>query len=199
MLKCKVQFVILISVLTQLAACGYTFQGSGSVLPADVKRIYIPMVESQTAEPGFSATMTEALRERFERYGAVTVVESESEADAVLNVKVSKVTKGTQSVTSATDTALQQNTTVTLAGDLRRVSGEVLWRNPSIKTARAFGTASQAVVTSSVDFASGSLGAGDLGGLNTRELSRGQEKEALTALAEEAAANIYEEAVAPDF
>lgn len=191
--------LMVLTLMTQASGCGYTFQGAGSVLPPDVTRVYIPMVENHSAENGFSSTMTEALRERFERYGVVNVVETAGEADAILNVTVNRVQQGTQSVTSTTDTALQQNTTVTLSGELRRLSGEILWRNPSIRISRAFGTASQAVVTSSVDFASGSLGAGDLGSLDNRELSRGQEREALTTLAEEAAASIYDEAVAPDF
>jgi hypothetical protein len=75
----------------------------------------------------------------------------------------------------------------------------VLWRDNSISVSRAFGTTSGVVVTTSPEFASGNLGASDLGALSSREVSRSQEQDALRALAEEAAVQIYDSAVAPDF
>ena len=182
-----------------LTGCGYAFTGGGSILPSDVKRIYIPLAENNSTEAGFSLILTEALRDRFEQFGVVTVVDQEAEADAILNTRILKVQRGTQSVTSKTDTALQQNTTVTMALELKRREGTMLWRNPRLSVSRAFGSATGAVVTTSADFAGGSLGGADLGGLNEREVARGQEQEALKSLAEQAARTVYDQAVAPDF
>ncbi|RIL11407.1 MAG: hypothetical protein DCC75_02350, partial [Proteobacteria bacterium] len=145
-----------------LSGCGYTFQGSGTVLPPDVKKVYIPFVENQSTEAGLSTLLTEALRDRFERYGVVTVVEENSEADAVLKAKIIKVKRAAASVTSGTDRALQQDVSLTVAAELKRITGGLLWRNPSLQVTSAYGAASSAVVTSSSEFAYNTLGASDL-------------------------------------
>jgi outer membrane lipopolysaccharide assembly protein LptE/RlpB len=190
--------LILLSCLA-LSACGYTFQGGGSVLPPDIKVIAIPMVQNASTESSLTTTVTEALRDRFERYGVVTVVEDLGEADAILKARIVKVTRNQRTSTSRTDTELQLDTVLTLAAELRRVTGPVLWRDNNISVSKAFGTTSDVVVTTSPDFASGTLGAADLGALNSREVSRGQEQDALRTLADEAARQIYDSAVAPDF
>lgn len=193
------RLIALITISALLAGCGYQFQGSGSILPPDVKRISIPLAENNSTESGFTRTFTESLRDRFDRFGVVTVVEEGEPADAVLKTRLLKVSRGSQSVTSNTDTTLQQSSTLTLWGELRRTSGGLLWRNPNLEVSRAFGTTSDSVVTSSADFASGSLSASDLGQLGSREIQRGQEQEALNDLADQAAKIIYDQAVAPDF
>lgn len=182
-----------------LVGCGYTFHGGGSVLPPDVKRVVIPLVENNSTEPGLSTIVTEALREQFERFGVLIVVDSYGEADAVLDARIMEVARKTRAVTSGTDLALQYDTTLLLAAELRRVTGPVLWRNPRVAVSKAFGTTSDAVVTSSVDFAASGLSGDDLATLGDREVGRGQEREALLELAAEAARLVYYEAVAPDF
>lgn len=181
------------------AGCGYTFQGSGSILPPDVKRVYIPVVENTSAEAGVSAQLTDALREQFERYGVVTVVDTEAEADAVLRARILKVQRGTSTTTSRTDIALQQQTTLTVGAELKRASGGVLWRDPSMVVTRSYGATGDVVVTSSVDFASGVTSASDLQRVNTREVARNQERQALEVLVQDVARRVYDGAVTPDF
>lgn len=185
--------------LLTLSGCGFTFQGSGSVLPADVKRIAIPLAENDSAEAGLSQIVTESLRDRFERFGVITVVDNIHEADAVLRTRITSVNRSTNTVSSVNDTAVQLTTTLNLASELRRVSGPVLWRNAKISVAKPFGTSQGVVVTSSAAFAEGTLGSSDLSNLSEREVSRSQEREALRDVAEEAARKIYDEAVSPDF
>jgi outer membrane lipopolysaccharide assembly protein LptE/RlpB len=189
---------LLLSVLC-LFGCGYSFQGGGTVLPPDVRRVAIPLVVNNSPEAGLSTVVTEALRDQFERYGVLTIVEDDADADAILRARIVKVTRESRTSTSDTDTALQFDTVLTLAAELQRMNGPILWRDNNIQVSRAFGTTSGVIVTSSADFASGSLGASDLGSLENREVARGQEQEALRALAEQAARQIYDEAVAPDF
>lgn len=186
-------------VMLVTTGCGYEFQGSGSILPADVKRVYIPIAENNSTEPSLALTVTEAIRDRFERFGVVSVVDEQKDADAILTAKILKVKRDTNTVSSRADTALQQNTTMTLAAELRRISGPVLWRNPNLAVTKVFGSSSGAVVTTSADFAGGGLSSSDIGNLDARELARGQEQEALSTLADLAARQIYDDAVAPDF
>ena len=186
-------------IVSSLCGCGYQFQGVGSILPPDVKTVYIPISENNSTEASFSTLLTESLRDRFERFGVVSVLDSQEGADAILRTKILKVGQDSQSVTSKTDVALQMNANVTIWGELKRPNGQVLWRDPKLVVGKAFGSTSDSVVTSSADFASGGIGAGDLGGLSSREVSRGQEQETYANLAEQAARIIYDQAVAPDF
>lgn len=195
----RLRFFVSVLILISLSGCGYVLQGSGSVLPADVRRIHIPIAENSTPETGLGLTVTEALRDQFERYGVLFVVEELSEADAVLNCRIMSVNRESRTVTSTTDTDLQLETQLILAAELRRVTGPVLWSNNRIQISQAFGTTQDVVVTSSADFASGGLSSADIGGLDSRELSRGQEAEVLEQLAEDAARRIYNEAVLPEF
>jgi outer membrane lipopolysaccharide assembly protein LptE/RlpB len=182
-----------------LSACGYTFRGSESALPPDVKKIYIPQVSNSSTKLGLALVVTEALKDEFDSYGTVSVVDSQNEADAVLKVNILDVRETTSAVRSNNNTALQMQTTMYMAGELRRVTGPVLWRDGKIIVTQTFGADSSVVVTSSVDFAGGSIGAADLEGLSSREVSRGQEAGALRALSEQAARQMYDKAIAPDF
>jgi hypothetical protein len=156
-------------------------------------------VENNTTQLGLAQVVGEALQEQFDRYGVITVVAKQSEADAILKVKIADLQRTTRATQSNTDVALAQESALTLTAELQRVTGEVLWRDTAIKVNRGFGTTSGSVVTSSADFAGGSIGAGDLTNLSAREISRGQEQEVLVRLAEDAALFIYNNAVSPDF
>ncbi len=195
----SVTLVALLTLTLSASGCGYTFEGSGSVLPADVKTVYVPRVENNTTETFITPVLTEALRERFERYGVLTVVDSASEADSVLNAKVKSVKRQTRSVTSGTDTALQYDLVLASAAELRRTNGQLLWADPDVRVSRSFGATGGTVVTSSADFAGASLGAGDITALDDREVSRGQEQETYIQLAEDLAKKMYNQAVAPEF
>ncbi len=182
-----------------LSSCGYTFVGSGSILPPDIKKVYVPIVENNSTETSLTQSFTEALRDQFDRYGAVIVVDSLADADAVLTAKVVKVTRGVRSSSSGTDSTLERNTSMEVAADLKRINGSLLWRNKGFSVSQRSGTTTGSIVTSSAGFAGGTLNAGDLGGLDPRELGRGQEQEAFNQMAEDAAKSIYDAAVAPDF
>ncbi len=191
-------FVFLITVIS-VSSCGYGFRGSGSILPADVKRVYIPAVENNSSESGLTQTLTEALRDEFERYGALYVVDDLSEADAVLLAKITEVKRETRTSTATDNTALQYDTHLRLSADLSKTNGQKLWSSNKIAVSSSFATSSNVVVTSSADFASSNLNSGDLGNLNNRELARGQERDVLDQLAEKSAREIYTQAVMPEF
>jgi outer membrane lipopolysaccharide assembly protein LptE/RlpB len=191
-----------ICVGTILSSCGYTFQGSGSILPPDVKRIYIPLVENNSTESGLTTLFTEALKDRFERFGVVTVVDDSASADAVLKTRILKVQRQSGAVSGQQNSAIELDTTMRLAAELRRVSGTVLWKNPEFEVTQTYGAVSELVVTSSSDFASSGLGSANLAELGqngSREVQRGQERNVLSQLADEAAEKIYDSAVSPDF
>lgn len=182
-----------------VSACGYTFRGSETSLPPDVKKIYIPQVVNESTKLGLSQVMTDALRDEFDGYGTVSVVDTQSEADAVLKVTVLDVKETTSATRSDNNTALQMQTTMFLTGELQRITGPVLWREPMLRVSQTFGADSSVVVRSSLNFASGPIGPNDLAGLSNREIARGQEADALRSLSSNAARQMYDKSVAPDF
>lgn len=198
-MKKILSILLCVGFLSSLLACGYSFQGSGSILPTNIKKIFVKDVVNNTIESAVGLIFTEALNDRFDRYGTFTVVDKESEADAVLTAEILDITRDTRSVTSGTDTALQLETTVQISANLTSKAGLLLWSNPAMVLSDTFGTAASSVVSSSADFAAGGLNASDLVGLNAREVSRDQEGQILEELLETAAKRVYEAAVLPEF
>ncbi len=190
---------LILSLTLYVTGCGYGFRGSESALPPDVTKVYVSKAQNNTAQAGVDRLVTEALRDEFERYGTLTVVESRSEADAELRSKIVTIKRETRTVTSGTDTALQLATVMTVAADLRRTTGPLLWKNENMEVMKIFGAESGVVVTSSPEFASGNLGSSDLANLDSVEVTRGQEKQALEDLSEILAQRVYAAAVLPEF
>ena len=185
--------------LLNIISCGYTFQGSGSVLPAVIKTVYIEDVKNNTTESGLGNILTESLKDRFDRYGTLRVVTKLEEADSILRTTILSVERDTSTVTASTDVALQLETVMKVSSELKTKTGQLLWTTPIMRISRIFGTASDAVVTSSAGFASSGLNQSDLANLNQREIARGQEGEVLEDMCEELAKKIYESAVLPEF
>ena len=179
-------------------ACGYTFQGSGSILPADVKTVSIRLAENDTTVPGLGPRFTEKLRSRFERYGVVKVLDAGEEADAELITKIDNIDIRTRDVTGNADIALELELIMNVTAELRRRNGQILYRN-TVNANETFAGVSDVVVTSNSSFAQGGIGSQTLGSLGSREVSRGQQDQALEDVMDEAARKLYLDAVAAEF
>lgn len=182
-----------------LSACGYHFQGSSLSLPSDIKKIYVAPVENLTTDSTLTLEFTEALRSRFEAFGALQVVDKREEADAIMAVTVHNLSKETRTVTGTSDIALEQLLRMDYGGKLERRTGQVLWADPSMTVSETFANTSNVVVTSSSQFAQSGISGATLGGLEDRELSRGQERETVSNLVESATRTLYLDSVAADF
>ncbi len=181
-----------------LIGCGYTLQGSGSVLPSDIKTLSIKIAENNTTEPGLGLQLTEKLRTRFERYGVVRVVDPGEDADANLATTITKVQTRVRNVTGASDISLEQDLYVEVLAELKRKNGQILYRN-TVGANSSFAGTSEVVVTGSSSFAQGDIGAQSLNSLGTREVSRGQQQQALDDVFDEVSRKLYLDAVAADF
>ena len=196
--SCYLQLTIL-SVLLFLPACGYSFSGSGSSLPEQIKTVSIAAVKNGTTEPGLGPKLREAIKLRFERYGAVKIIDNEEQADAILSSEIKSLETRTKSVTGATDIELETELFITLGASLSTAYGEPLWSNEQIAASESYANISDVTVTSSSDFVQSGISSSTLNSLSSREVSRGQGAEALSELIDEAARKIYLEAVAPEF
>lgn len=192
-------FISTLVLTSWLCACGYTLRGTQSSLPPEVKKVYVPLVQNYSTEGNLSTTVTEALRDRFEQFGAFAIVDSAAEADAILEARILKVDEDTRSVASKSDAALQYATTMVVAAQLRRTQGGLLWKDQNITVSRSYGLTSDVIVTSSPDFVGGSIGANDLSRLGSREVGRGQQQLTLAQLAADVAERIFQDAAGADF
>ena len=181
------------------AGCGYTFQGAGSVLPPDVKKIYIPFAENDSTEGSFGNVFTEILRDQFERYGAVEVTDERSGSDAELISRIKSVKRSTRAVTNSTDIAQQFDTTVVIDARLVKRNGSQLWANPNMQISYAVAASQAGLQAGSSAFAAGLTTDASLARLDPRQFARSQEQSALEQIATTAAQMIYNQAVAPDF
>ena len=197
--SCCLRFLLPVCMLALCSGCGYTFQGSGTSLPPDVKTIYIRPAENDTTSPGLGPRFTEKLRSRFERYGAVKIVEAGQDSDAELVTRILSVTTRVRDTTSKTDVALEYEVYMSVSVELRRKTGQVLYKKPALISHQSFGGQSDVVVTSSSAFTQGQIGAETLGGLSSREVSRGQEDQAMESIMEESARKLYLDAIAAEF
>ena len=72
-----------------LSACGYHLQGAGgSSLPPHIKKIHIPILINKTLEPGIEVRITDSIRNVIINDGRVSLANTLSEADAVLEGQV---------------------------------------------------------------------------------------------------------------
>ncbi len=196
----KIAIVLVLAGLSLTAGgCGYALRGSGTVLPPDIKAIYIPLVDNETTVPGLGQRFTEVLRSRFDRYGVVKIVERERDADATLVAKVIDLDNRVRGVESETDVSVDSDLIMTISAELRRKTGQLLYRAKSLSVSSSVAGVSDTVVTSSSGFESGDVDAGTLGAIGDREVERGQQDQALDDLMEEVSQKLYLESVAADF
>jgi outer membrane lipopolysaccharide assembly protein LptE/RlpB len=198
-MKVHVPLLLLLLAALTLASCGYRLEGSGSILPPDIKSVSIKTSENNTTLPGIGPRFSEKLRSRFERYGVVKIVDSGESADAEFITKILSIETENRDVQGRTNVQVEQSLNLMVYAELRKRNGQILYRNPSLMISESFGTVSSNVVTSSSSFATGNLGPGSLGTLTQREVARGQAAETLEGLLDEAARKLYLDAVASDF
>ena len=74
--------------LLLILGCGYQFVGRASALPPEVRKIAVPTFENTTFEPLLDERLTEAVKKGFMARPRLQVVNSASEADAVLKGKI---------------------------------------------------------------------------------------------------------------
>jgi hypothetical protein len=142
---------------------------------------------------------SEALRARFDRYGVVKVTADTASADAVLHTVIKDISSQVRNTSGATDQGFDEVLAVTISGDLKKKSGQILWKTDGMIIYQSFANVSGVVVTTSASFAGSDQTASNIANLSNRELSRGQKQIAINAALEESARQIYNSAVAEDF
>lgn len=190
---------IFLAVLFVMASgCGFTLANYGSVLPKGIDKIYVEPIVS-VANTNFANRLRYAMQDQIEKYGTLTLVSEEDEADAVYRLKIVSDSTGVGASVAGTDQALQLNANIVVSGELIDKKGNTLWKNKRILGSRGFGVVQGAVLSTSSGFAESGLNAADFNSLSQRELARGQQNESLSRIADSIASSIYVESVLPPF
>lgn len=81
------RMLALLTVPLFLSGCaGYRL---GTMLPGDVRTVFVPTVENETSEPLIESDVTQAIIQQIQRDGSLQI-ETEENADAVLKVVLTK-------------------------------------------------------------------------------------------------------------
>lgn len=137
-MKIALRLAALLVLVTQLTGCvGYRL---GSMLPADIKTVYVPTFLNKTDEPFIETETTSAVIDELQRDGSLNVVATDGEADAILKVsitafKLSALAFDQTRKTSASEYRLTLTASVVM---MRRTTNEVIMENPRVQGESTF-------------------------------------------------------------
>jgi len=137
-MKNALRILAVLLAITQLTGCvGYRL---GSMLPADIKTVYVPTFANKTDEPFIETETTSAVIDELQRDGSLDVVATDGEADAVLKVsligyKLSALAFDQTRKTSASEYRLTLTASVVMT---RRTTNEVIMENPRVQGESTF-------------------------------------------------------------
>lgn len=105
----------------------------GSMLPADIKTVYIPMFVNKTTEPMIEIDATDAAIREIQQDGSLRVV-NEEEADAVLEVTLTSYTLSPLAYDKTAKTKADEYRMTLVASVVlkRRATDEVVVENPAV-------------------------------------------------------------------
>jgi hypothetical protein len=170
--------------------CGYTFAGSGSRLPEEIKTVSLGPVANRTREVGLEKLFLEAIEDEIALRGRLDVAPA-GEGDAILSGTLAHYETRPVAFNSR-DEALQYQAVLTLDLELRRRSdSKLLWQTQGYRAVEDYSAVPGVVVTSSSRFQRQTLNSNDLNLFTDIQLSEGQRREANERLLEELAREAY--------
>lgn len=111
-----------------LAGCGYNFPGKGGALPGEVQKIYLPLFVNRTAEPQLESLLSNNVSEVFARNGNISQVESQQQAEAVLEGTITSYSTRALSYDKNDDISEYRATMVVDAKLRQLTDGRLLWQ-----------------------------------------------------------------------
>jgi outer membrane lipopolysaccharide assembly protein LptE/RlpB len=143
------------------SGCGYHLT-ENSFLPADIHTVYIEPFINRSRDIGLEKELTTALRSEFYRRGQLTVVDNQEQADAIISGVVRQLTSNIASVNRHNE-VLQFEAALTVDVAVRRRDPDVmLWQAQGLRLSRIYSGSRAAVVTTSSEFATGTLSTNDV-------------------------------------
>lgn len=114
---------------------GCTGYRLGSMLPPDINTVFIPTIVNDTREPNVEGDITQALVEEIQKDGSLRIVNDETIADSILNVRLidyrlQPIDYDSLQETRANEYRLHLEAKVSL---IRRATNEVIGEFPSVR------------------------------------------------------------------
>ncbi len=114
-----------------LINCGYHLRGTGSSLPASIKRVYVPIFKNLTTRYELDLKLTQAVINELTTRGKLELVDDADKADAILQGEITSFQVAPLAF-SGKDTADKYNITIVTKIIFRDLSNQqVLFSHPS--------------------------------------------------------------------
>jgi hypothetical protein len=173
------------------ASCGYHLAGTNTALPPDIKTVHVGAIENESIYPGLEKQLAFALEKAITQWDTLQLVESPSDADAVLEGKIRALYLRAVSFDQS-DLALQYEVSIVADLHLRRISdGKDLWKIRGLRQTEEYSAVAQVVVTSSAQFQQGTLDPVDLTKFTEVQLAESEGRMAMDRLLRDMAHDAY--------
>lgn len=113
--------------------CGYHLSGAGSTLPEGVKSIAIPDFENRSSSPDAQQYITFAIRDEFITRSKLKLINNISEADLVLEGKITKFKVKPLSYTNKVSANLYSLTLILDVKLIDTINNKIIYNNSSLK------------------------------------------------------------------
>jgi hypothetical protein len=160
-------------------ACGYTFAGTQTAVPGDIRSISVGQFDNRSRQEGLEKSLAFAFEREFYERGTLPVREDPSQGDGILTGTIRDFKTRPVSF-DANDEALQYEAELTLDVTLRRqTDGKVLWQGSRLQAFEQYSVSRQTVVPSSSQFQQGTLDFANLAQLSDIQLAETEKRLAI--------------------
>ena len=181
----------LLALVLVAAGCGYSFVIPGAGVPKEVRNLYVAESPGRAEHPEITDALVRELRMVIRRRGRFQVVVRESDADAVLRVKVDAL-QSRPVAFDVNDDVLDYETTLACGASLEVPKDGVIWEVEDVGATRSSAAVPGAVVTTSSAFQSSErLRAADLDEFDTVDFGEVRRERAQRNLVRDLAVTIY--------
>jgi outer membrane lipopolysaccharide assembly protein LptE/RlpB len=181
--------------LSVIGGCGYQFVGESSLLPKDARTIYVEPFINRGRDVGMEKELTTALRAEFYRRSQLRVVDQSEQADLILSGVIRSLESNVSSV-NRQDEVLEYESILILDVTLRRREpNEILWRGQGVRLTEVHGGSRAAVVTTSSEFRTGTLNAGDVRRMTDIQLTEAERRSVRDQLMERFAKELHQRVI----
>jgi hypothetical protein len=127
-------------IVTALSLSGCVGYQLGSMLPDDVRTVYVPTFINETDEPLIETDTTRAGIEAIQKDGSLRLVRTPEEADAILKVTLREFNLNALGFETERETTANEYRLILYASMVltRRVGGQVIAENPKVKGESTF-------------------------------------------------------------
>ena len=120
------------------SGCGYALAGRANTLPANVRRIGVPMLVNQSTTPELDQILTDAIRQELQSRRRYTVTTDTTGVDAVLSGTIMPIQTNLTGLTSARQASKYLITVIANIEFRFQPANTVHWANPNFRSSEEY-------------------------------------------------------------